>query len=274
MPMRINHSYNAAGTKRYLEVSDYLEADTNRFSKGRWFGKGAQLFGLEGDVDKAVFDRLVDNQHPFEDELLTQRQHANRRCGTDLTFTTPKSVSILWAETQDDAILQAVQRAAHDTLAELEKVAQTRVNHERGSMSLQKTGNLLGASFLHTTSRPVDGYPDPALHIHCYAVNATHTDGRWTAVDLSAVYRDSGLYEAIFQSKLAEQLKGLGYPVEPTSRDFEIAGFSRKTIDKFSRRTALIEAEAEARGITNALEKGQLGAKTRWRAPQKVIQRL
>lgn len=263
MPMRITHSQNAASAKRYFELSDYLESDPNPILKGHWFGKGSALLGLEGEVDKELFDRLVENKMPFSDSLLTQRLRADRRCGTDLTFTTPKSVSVLWAATQDDDILRAVQSAAHETIGELEKVAQTRVNHARGSMSLAKTGNVVGASWLHTTARPVDGYPDPALHVHCYVINATRASDRWTAVDLSAVVKDSGLYEAVFQSKLAEQMREIGYPIEASARDFEIAGFDRDTIEKFSRRTAVIEAEAEEKGITDAFEKGQLGAKTR-----------
>ncbi len=153
--------------------------------------------------------------------------------------------------------------ALSDTLTYLEQDAQTRVNHARGVMSLQKTGNIVGASWLHTTSRPVDGWPDPNLHVHCFVINATHTGNRWTAVDLSSVVRDSGFYEAIFQSRLAENIVKLGYPVSRNAKDFEIEGVSRQTIDKFSRRTAVIEEAAKAGGITNAKEKGSLGAKTR-----------
>ncbi|MEO9931177.1 MobF family relaxase [Rhodopirellula bahusiensis] len=261
--MRITHSKNAGSAKRYFELSDYLESDPNALLKGRWFGKAARLLGLEGEVDKAIFDRLVDNQMPFEEGRITQRQREDRRVGTDLTFSAPKSLSLLWAMTQDDEILQAMQNAAHETLADLEQDAQTRVNHSRGVMSLAKTRNIVGASWLHTTSRPVDGYPDPNLHVHAFTLNMTHADDRWTALDLSAVVKDSGFYEAVFQSRLAQHVQEIGYPVERSERGFEIAGITRPTIEKFSRRTALIEAEAEKRGITDADEKGRLGAQTR-----------
>ncbi|MEM8669448.1 MAG: MobF family relaxase [Planctomycetota bacterium] len=263
MPMRITHSKNAAGSKRYFELSDYLDQDPNHLLKGYWFGTGAKFLGLSGEVRKELFDRLIDNQMPFDDEKLTQRVRADRRVGTDLTFSAPKSVSLLWAVTEDNEILEAVQKSAHQTLADLEQDAQTRINHRRGHMSLAKTRNIVGASWLHTTSRPVDGYPDPNLHVHSFVINATKAKDRWTAVDLSAVVRDSGYYEAVFQSRLAENLQAIGYPVERNTRDFEIAGVKRATVEKYSRRTALIEQEAEERGITSPLVKGQLGAKTR-----------
>ncbi len=260
--MRVTHSKSSRDAKNYYAFSDYYDSGPSQL-KGAWFGRGAELLGLSGEVEKGLFDRLIDNRFPFEDARLTQRDRADRRVGTDLTFSVPKSLSILWAYTQDDQILEMVQQAAHETIADLEVDAQTRVNHERGRMTLEKTGNLVGASWLHTTSRPVEGYPDPNLHVHCFVVNATNTGDRWTAVDLSAIVRDSGYYEAIFQSRLAEKVQSIGYPVERSERDFEIAGVSRSTIDKFSRRTQLIEKAAEEQGITDAAAKGRLGAQTR-----------
>ena len=104
-------------------------------------------------------------------------------------------------------------------------------------MSLAKTRNLVGTAWAHTTSRPVDGYLDPNLHVHCFTINATHTGERWTAVDLSAIVADSGYFDAIFKSQLASKLQTIGYPIERTRHGFEIAGVDRNTIEKFSRRS-------------------------------------
>jgi hypothetical protein len=35
------------------------------------------------------------------------------------------------------------------------------------------TGNLVYAAFTHTVTRPIDGIPDPHLHVHCYVANVT-----------------------------------------------------------------------------------------------------
>ena len=45
--------------------------------------------------------------------------------------------------------------------------------------------------------------------------------------------------------------------------EWEVAGIDQPMIDKFSKRTAQIEAEAEKQGITDAAEKAGLGAKNR-----------
>ncbi|QDS91431.1 Multifunctional conjugation protein TraI [Roseimaritima multifibrata] len=260
--MRITHSKSSRDAKNYYAFSDYYDSGPSQL-KGAWFGRGATMLGLEGDVEKELFDRLIDNLLPFEDKRLTQRNRPDRRVGTDITLSAPKSVSLLWGVTQDQEILQAVQDAAHETYACLEQDVQTRVNQKRGTMTLAKTGNLVGASWLHTTARPVDGHPDPQLHVHGFVLNATNTGNRWTAADLSAVVRDSGYYEAIFQSRLAGKIASIGYPVERSERDFEIAGVTRQTIEKFSRRTSLIEKLAEEKGVTDSAAKGSLGAQTR-----------
>lgn len=263
MAMRITHSKNAADAKSYYSFSDYYDAGPDNL-KPLWFGEGAKMLGLNGVVDQEQFERLIDNLHPFDLTRLTRRNHADRRVGTDITVSAPKSVSLLWAITQDDQILKAVQDAALEAFGDLEQDAQTRVNHERGRLTYAKTRNITGAAWLHTTARPIDGHADPQLHVHGFVINATNTgDDRWTALDLSAVVKDSGYYEAIFQSRLAGKLESLGYATERNGRDFEVAGVSRKTIDKFSRRTGLIEQLAADWGITDAAEKGLLGQKTR-----------
>jgi len=259
---RITHQKSAAQAKQYYEVSDYYESGPENL-KGQWFGKGAALFGLNGEVNKEQFDRIVDNRHPFTDTPITPRLRDDRRVGADVTFSAPKSVSVLWSFTQDQAIADSVLQSARETLSDMEHDAQTRVNTARNAMHLEKTNVLLGATWLHTTSRPVDGHPDPNLHVHGWIANATHTGSRWTALDMSAIVRDSKFYEGLFQSRLATKIQELGYSVERSQHNFEIKGISRATIDKFSRRTAEIEQKAAELGIKSADAKDKLGATTR-----------
>ncbi len=269
--MRVFHQKNAAQGKQYYAASDYYEGGPDQL-KGYWVGKLARHFGLRGEVQKEVFDRLVDNLDPTSGERLTQRNHGERRVLTDITFSAPKSVSLLWGVSQDQRLLDVVQQAATETFTDLEKDALTRVNHERGVLTTQKTGNLIGASWLHVTGRPVDGHPDPQLHVHGAFANATMTkDNRITAVDLSAVVRDSGYYEAIFQSRLAQYVEHLGYKIERSEYNFEIQGVSRSTIEKFSRRQAEIDQLAEELGITNPATKDKLAATTRQSKEENLV---
>ena len=66
-----------------------------------------------------------------------------------------------------------------------------------------------------------------------------------------------------FAFGLPDKLQELGFGVERKRDDFEIAGIPADVLKRFSRRTALIEKEAEKRGITDPDRKAELGAETR-----------
>ena len=127
------------------------------------------------------------------------------------------------------------------------------------------TGNMARAEFIHTTSRPVDGLPDPQLHAHVFVFNTTwdEEESRWKAGQFRELKRDAPYFQAAFRVRLAGRLQDLGFGVERKRDDFEIAGIPADVLKRFSRRTALIEKLAEERGITDPDRKAELGAETR-----------
>ena len=127
------------------------------------------------------------------------------------------------------------------------------------------TGNMVWAEFIHTTSRPVDGIPDPQLHAHVFVFNSTWDDEeeRWKAGQFRELKRDAPYFQAAFRVRLANKLQDLGFGVERKRDDFEIAGIPADMLKRFSRRTALIEKVAEEKGITDPDRKAELGAETR-----------
>ena len=143
---RITQQHSAAQAKSYYEQSDYYE--TGAEAKGQWFGLGAEKLGLHGEVNKEHFDRLVENHHPFTNLPLTPRTRDDRRVGADITFSAPKSVSLIWGISQDQAIASAVHESARETMVDIEKDAKTRVNTGRNAMHLEKTGLLVGLSVM------------------------------------------------------------------------------------------------------------------------------
>ncbi|MCA9216799.1 MAG: relaxase domain-containing protein [Planctomycetales bacterium] len=269
--MRITPHYSAQGAKTYYEVSDYFAAGPEELN-GHWLGQAAAKLGLEGEVDKEQFDRLVDNLHPTEDQQLTARMRSDRRYGWDIMLSAPKSFSIVHGLLGDDRLLDVFQQSLNETFAEFEQDAMTRVNTARGKMHTEQTSNLAAASWIHLTSRPTPGQdPDPQIHGHIYTFNLTKDAkrNRWTAVDISHIYRDSGYFEAVFQSKLAAKTKALGYQVERNGNDFEITGISRSLIEKFSKRSDEVAAaedivkEEYDLDTLSAAAKGRLGARSR-----------
>jgi conjugative relaxase-like TrwC/TraI family protein len=243
--------YSLINAKQYFEehlcAGDYY-SESDRVL-GRWFGKGAELLELSGQVGRDEFLRLCDNLHPQTGERLTQRlkttrtvidetgrayEVANRRIFFDFTFSPPKSVSIAALIGNDPRILEAHHRAVQAALRELERFAGTRV-HAGESIADRSTANIVCASFRHDTSRALD----PHLHSHCIVFNATHdpVESRWKALQNFEMLRARKYVENVYYHELARDLKQRGYEITNHPRgDFEIKGVSQELCERFSKR--------------------------------------
>ena len=263
-------TYNIAEDKQQLK--DYFRKGLSKddyyirdeLIAGQWRGQGAEKLGLKGEVTKADFERLVDNENPKTKERLTARNKSNRRISYDFTFSVPKSVSLVYAITKDERILASFQASMHETMRAMEREVEVRVR-KNGANRNRRSGNLVWAEFVHGTSRPVAGTPDMHLHGHCVAFNASwdEVEEQWKAADFEPLISQRPYYQEAFESRVAVRLNEMGYPVVSNGKSWEIAGIERDTIDKFSRRTGEINAKAEALGIDDPAIKAQLGAKTR-----------
>lgn len=260
--LRITQQDSSAAAKRYYAASDYYTEGQEIV--GGWGGKGAERLGLNGVVDRESFDRLCDNRHPATGRPLTVRTRTERTVGYDFTFSVPKSVSLLYAMSGDQQILEAFRAAVDETMREMEAEMKARVRKGRKDVD-RETGNLVWAEFIHTTSRPVDGVPDPQLHAHCFVFNATFDseEDRWKAGQFRHLKADAPYFQAAFRLRLAGQLQDLGFGVERKRDDFELSGVPADTINRFSRRTQEIERVAAEKGITDPKRKDALGAETR-----------
>jgi conjugative relaxase-like TrwC/TraI family protein len=250
-------SYYASG----LLDGDYYSQE----GRGIWNGRAAAMFGLSGEVEQNAFNALCENRHPFTAGKINPREDADRKVGYDMTFSAPKSVSILYEVLGDERILATFHASVRETMNLIEQDAHVRVRRG-GMVSRRRTGNLIWAEFTHHTSRPVDGLSDPSLHCHCYCFN-TSFDGeenRFKSGEFFHIKRDAPYYEAIFHSKLAVGLRQLGYGIEGKRFGFEVMGIGNGNIRRFSRRADEIEKMAELLGISgNDKAKDKLAAVTR-----------
>ena len=253
-------SYYAQG----LSKNDYYTKEKDTEIVGLWGGKGSELLSLNGTVTQDTFYQLCDNINPLKGDKLTGRNNENRRVGYDINFHAPKSLSLIYSITKDEQILSAFRDAVKDTMQEIEKDMQARIRIG-GSNENRETGNLVYGEFIHTTSRPVNGVPDPHLHAHCFTFNSTYdqVENKWKAGEFGRIKKDAAYFEAYFHSNLSSKIKEVGYQVEANKKGWEIAGIERETMKKFSRRTTEIEELAKEKGIRDAKQKDQLGAKTR-----------
>lgn len=267
-----------AGAQRYyttLSQGDYYLL--GREVVAMWRGQAAAMLGFAPGtrVTKAAFEAALAGSHPITGDKLVQRLRKDRRPGTDLTFSCPKSVSLAWAINGDERIIAALQAAVHETMAlDVEPLVcrRVRAGKQVASTDRKRTGNLLYADFLHLTSRPVDGLVDCHLHVHAFVPNVTFDNGVCYAAELEEVMRQLPALQAKFEARLARRLEQeLGYEVvavqfrqsRRVKTGWELAGIDRSTIEKFSTRTTQIEAYAEAHDVVDPEAKGRLGAKTR-----------
>lgn len=120
----------------------------------RWQGKGAEALGIDGKaVDKALFTELLKGKLPDGSDLTRIQDGANRhRPGYDLTFSAPKSVSVMAMLGGDKRLIDAHNRAVTEAVRQLETLAATRVMTD-GKSETVLTGNLIVAKFNHDTNR-------------------------------------------------------------------------------------------------------------------------
>ncbi|HEX4053831.1 MAG TPA: MobF family relaxase [Tepidisphaeraceae bacterium] len=262
--LRIIQNVSSAGAKTYYSTSDYYTEGQER--AGVWRGEGAARLNLSGKIEQAAWESLCDNRDPSTGQTLTVRRKSERRVGYDFNFHVPKSVSLLHAVTGDERIVDAFRSAVDETMAEMEVEMKGRVRRE-GRNEDRITGNMVWGEFIHLTSRPVNGVPDPHLHCHAFVHNLTFdpVEQRWKAGQFGDLKRDAPYFEAVFHSKMGRKMEELGLPVERTKKGWEIAGVEKATLDKFSRRRALIAEVAEREGLNTGAGRSDLGAKTRER---------
>jgi len=268
----VNHQTNTKKAKDYftehLSRSDYYMRDAQEVA-GQWHGRGAELLGLSGEVDKNSYFRLCENINPQTGEQLTPRVKSDRRVLYDFTFDAPKSVTLAYELGGDERILDAFRESVKETMGEMEDAMRVRVRKD-GAQEDRQTSNMIWGEFIHKTARPVTdetgvSLPDPQLHCHAVAINATWDpiEDRWKAGEFGDLVRDKGYYQATFHSRLAEKLVDLGYGIERDDTSFRLAGIDRSTCKTFSRRGEVIEKEAKRLGVTTPEAKRILARTTR-----------
>jgi conjugative relaxase-like TrwC/TraI family protein len=180
-----------------------------------------------------------------------------RRAGADGQLSPPKSVSLLWAfgdEGVRSEVLAAHRAAVGETVRHLERYAGHALRGHQGEgkrAARVGTDGLIVAAFEHLTSRA----DDPQLHTHLVVANLLHgADGRWSALDTRALFRNQRtaghLYQAVLRGELTRRL-GVGWT--PVQRGVaEVAAMSPRLVREFSRRRRQIEARLEATGGSGA----------------------
>lgn len=229
-------------------AADYYSSKDNYYFIGdlesQWLGEGAKQLGLEGAVDLDAFTDLLHGRLPNGVELgrEVQGNHVHRP-GHDLTFSAPKSVSLLILAGGDRRLLEAHHEAVKETLAIIEQNVSARHTKD-GVTSIVPTGKMVAALFTHDTSRNLD----PQIHTHAVLANVTELEGSWKALAtdyvhgagfIETIYRHQTTFGKIYRNRLKDRVEGMGFETALTGDPhdmWEIKGVPDRVLEAFSTR--------------------------------------
>ncbi len=245
----------AHGQHRYYErqvargEDDYYSGRGE--APGEWVGAGAGALGLSGRVSAGQFNALIAGLDPRE---RTARLRSDGRdvkvAAFDLTFSAPKSVSVLFAvapEGVSGRLAGCHEEAVRAALGYLQDTA-VMVRRGHGGEHVEQAEGLIAAAYRHRMSRALD----PQLHTHVVAANlARGEDGRFTALHGAELYRAAKtagyLYQAHLRALVSERL-GLEWG-EVHKGAAELADIPPVVLEHFSQRRHEMLRVAEAEGI-------------------------
>jgi conjugative relaxase-like TrwC/TraI family protein len=217
-------------------------------SPGRWTGRGTEILGLAGEVNKDGFAALMEGRDPATGERLKRLGGRSKVAAFDLTFSAPKSVSVLFAVGEgavSRALVEAHEAAVDAALDYLERET-CRVRRGRGGTRREVGEGFVSAGYRHRMSRA----EDPQLHTHVVTANmARGAEGRWTALDATPIYqhaRAAGfLYQAHLRAAVRERLPWVRW--RPVRKGMaEIERLAPDVLSEFStRRRQIQERERE-----------------------------
>jgi len=232
----------AVGQHRYYEQQVAQGADDYYTGRGEvpgeWSGVGAQALGLTGHVAGEQFNALVSGLDPRDPTVrLRWSDRDPEVAALDLTFSAPKSVSVL-AAAGPDGVMRVLIGAHNDAVrAALGYLDEAAVMVRRGHAgeSVEPGEGLVAAAYLHRMSRSLD----PQLHTHVVAANLTRgPDGRFTALHATPLYRAAKtagyLYQAQLRLLVSERL-GLEWGAVRNGAA-ELVGVPDEVLSEFSKR--------------------------------------
>ena len=252
--MRVTTLYASSAASSAAYYTKYLTAAPGEVP-GVWLGAQADGLGLVGNVEGEQLQALLAGLDPVTGRslgrALTDRTTSDGRvvkavAGFDATVSAPKSLSVLWALTGDDRLLECHDVAVRAVVDAFERwAATTRVRSNGGRLHLDTQG-LSVAGFRQTTSR----LDDPQIHTHLVVSAKVQTqDGRWMALDARVLKQHQrtfgGLYQSVLRSEVTAKF-GVGWEAIVNGQA-EITGLDPNLLAAFSKRAAQVDVETDAR---------------------------
>ena len=159
----------ALGQHRYYERQvagggdDYYSGHGE--APGEWVGVGAEALGLSGHVSAEQFGALIAGLDPRDPSVrLRASERDPKVAALDLTFSAPKSLSVLFAVSREEisSALAACHKEAVRAALEYLQAEAMMVRRGEGGKHVERAEGLIAAAYRHRMSRALD----PQLHTH------------------------------------------------------------------------------------------------------------
>jgi conjugative relaxase-like TrwC/TraI family protein len=254
----ISKPQSAEQAQSYYKKENYYQKNSE---EGYYYGEALKHLGIKKgeEVTKENYALLLKGFHPIKKTpLLKNSGEKDRRAGFDVTFSAPKSVSLLLElyegynkDEEAKKLREAHEKATLKAMELIEKeFAKTRIYDENGNR-IKVNANIAFATFQHDTSRMLD----PQLHNHNFIFNlVTYKDPitnevKFASLSNEDIYRAKMLLGLYYRNELANNLRELGYELKITDKKqafFEIKNaFNDKELEHFSNMSKMLEEAYE-----------------------------
>ena len=245
----------------------HFEQKDNYYQKegdsGQWYGRGAEALGFkQGEaIKKEDLEKVLFGQNKQGEQVQKVRLDAEGdriRAAIDITFSAPKSVSIMYETALANGDYELAQAVKEEYLESVKEdlrrfedyYAQTRITAD-GITQRVDTGNLVIATFTHEVARPVTDpvtgitTVDPSLHVHAVIINATQYNGKWMSIETKKIFENYMKEGMIQRGNFASRLNNnLGFDIRITDAQkgfYELKNVDDRLIDEMSGRSKQIE---------------------------------
>ena len=242
------------------QPSDYYRSGAE--SGGVWLRGNAKLRIVAGTaVNPRDFDLLCDGCDAAGNRLVSATLFKRRAPGVDITLSSPKSVSVLYAAGDPElraSIADAERAAVEAVLRLIEREVRLA---RRGKDGLRRQYALYVASvFTHSEARPethADGTVLASVQRHhhvCIPSICERFDGTFGAIDTAGDIRSwKKAFGAAFRLQLSVELQNRGFAIDRSEDDWRwsVAGVPAQLCEYFSARRSAIERELAKAGLTS-----------------------
>jgi conjugative relaxase-like TrwC/TraI family protein len=249
-----------------LAKSEYYASEKEGGEPPGAWGEGCEKIGIDTSqpVQNSLLKIVMTGHKADGTKMVQNAGQEGMRVGMDLTFSAPKSVSVLWANASPE-LREQISQAQATAVAEAMRYLRDRVETRTGKNGEQRErpAGLIFAMFEHCDTRE----KDPQLHTHTVVSNSVvRENGKTSAIDQKGLYDHKLAAGTTYRASLAQQLRAMGFKIEEDKENagiFQVAGFDKNLEKHFSKRSEQIKKMVEVTGRESAQSRRNFAQSTK-----------